>query len=90
MLIPLVKPSVLRVAGLDREAAGSPGFCFPCASPRSSKMSSRSSGLILQESYRDAGGGRGDTKKRVPLDLSRPSQEQIPFSSKYRHCKVRP
>lgn len=28
MLISLVKPSALRVAGLDREAAGSPGFCF--------------------------------------------------------------
>lgn len=29
MLMPLVKASVLSVAGLDRVAAGSPGFCLP-------------------------------------------------------------
>jgi hypothetical protein len=29
MLIPLVKPSAFRAAVPDREAAGSPGFCFP-------------------------------------------------------------
>lgn len=65
MLMPLVKLEALRAAGLDREAAGSPGFCFPGASPESSEMSSKSSALTA--GWRGwAGSCRGERDPRVP------------------------
>lgn len=47
MLMPLVKPTVLRAAGPDRKAAGSSGFCFPWASARPSETANVSSELTF-------------------------------------------
>lgn len=77
ILMPLVKLAALRAAGLDREAAGSPGFCFPRASPGPQRCPARALHWLQKgEGWRGrAGGCTGERDPRAP-------QEEVPFSSK--------
>ena len=61
MLMPLVRLAALRAAGLDRKAAGSPGLCFPGASPRSPEMSNKSLAPTPGGGGPAAAEGRGTT-----------------------------
>lgn len=83
MLMPLVRLAALRAAGLDRKAAGSPGFCFPGASPWSSEMSSKSLALTPGGGGPAAAGGRGTTglhKRKCHLLEILPTLKQDPDS----------